>query len=124
MALVPTSVVPYLVVHDAQRMVDFLEAPFGASVKGEVHRHQNDSIKHVELKVGDGLVMVGGVETPESATQSMFFLSVQDVDRAYEAALQAGGTMVEQPHERHERRMAAVRDYVGNQWWFGSLAVS
>ena len=74
-----TSLSPYLVVHGAQRVIDFLKQTFGAT---ELRRYDNPdgTIMHAEVRVDDTVVMIadgGGAWPP---FPSWLHVYVPDVD--------------------------------------------
>jgi len=91
------TISPNLVVHDADRAIDFYKRAFGAQ---EVFRMNfpNGKVVHAELKIGDSMLMLGD-EMPGGkcrAPQSLggspvnIFLYVEDVDRVFKQAVDAG----------------------------------
>jgi PhnB protein len=116
-----TSLSPYLVVHGAQKVIDFLKQTFGAT---ELRRYDmpDGSIMHAEIRVDDTVVMIadGGGEWPPFP--SWLHVYVPDVDATYARALKAGGVSVQAP-ERKEGdpdRRGGVKDPGGNTWWIAT----
>ena len=113
------TVTPYLVVDDLDRMIAFVKDAFGAT---EHYRTQGGGGgTHVEVRIGDSMVMIGGPDTPR---HSMIFLYVEDVDNVYAAALQSGATSLMPPADDlfGEPRGAGVQDPCGNDWYFANWA--
>ena len=108
------TVTPYLVVTDADVLVAFLTQIFGAE---ETHRAIGaGGGLHVEVKIGDSMVMIGG--SGGAALPTIIFLYLDDVDGTYERALAIGATTVEEPHITNTgERRAAVKDMYGNDWF-------
>jgi uncharacterized glyoxalase superfamily protein PhnB len=114
---------------DADAGVEFLQAAFGAEEK-EIHRDDDGVIRHGELRLAGGLVMVGqaaeagwlGGEParPLASTVSLYVV-VDDPDAHHERAVAAGATVV-RPLEDTEygSREYSVRDPEGNLWSFGT----
>jgi uncharacterized glyoxalase superfamily protein PhnB len=123
------NIIPALRYLDADAGVEFLKAAFGAEEK-EVHRDGDGVIRHAELRLGGGLVMVGqaaeegwlGGEPgrPLASTVSLYVV-VDDPDAHHERAVAAGATVV-RPLEDTEygSREYSVRDPEGNLWSFGT----
>jgi PhnB protein len=116
-----TSLSPYLVVHGAQKVIDFLKQAFDAT---ELRRYDmpDGSIMHAEVRVDDTVVMIadGGGEWPPFP--SWLHIYVSDVDATYARALKAGGVSVQAP-ERKEGdpdRRGGVKDPGGNTWWIAT----
>ena len=76
---------------------------------------------HVELRIGDSIVMIGGGEGGQEMEPmpTMLFLYLEDVDAVYDAALAAGATSLVEPAPMFgEPRGAGIQDPSGNQWYF------
>jgi len=90
------SVTPYLVVQDGAQAIEFYKRAFGAR---EVMRSEGPDrkVSHAEIKIGDSIVMLGGMTTGElRAPQSLgastvsIFLYLDNVDATFKQALAAG----------------------------------
>ncbi|WP_101296201.1 VOC family protein [Halegenticoccus soli] len=114
-----TSVSPYVVVEDAQRVIDFLSAVFETT---DLRRYErpNGSIMHVEVRLDDTVIMLGeGPDTDTvSAFTSMVHVYVPDVDATYQRALKAGGVSVQDPLQQEDDpdQRGIVEDPEGNLW--------
>ena len=114
------TVIPYLVVPDAERTVDFLVAVFGATVK-ERMEDAAGKVQHAEVRIGDSMVMLGGSRGEWAPTPCSLYVYVPDTDEAYRRALKAGGTSVMEPaNQFYGDRNAGVRDSAGNTWWLAT----
>ena len=115
------SVSPYLVVTDAGAVIDFLRAALGAE---ELRRFEgpDGGIVHAEVRVDDGVVMLGEAPEGSHATPCHVHVYVPDVDAAYEAALAAGGESVQAPVRKDDPdRRGGVRGPGGNTWWVSTM---
>ena len=114
------TVTPYLLVPDADAELAFLKAAFGA-VERDVSRHQDGSIMHAEITIGDSLVMLGQAGGQWKPRDGSFYLWVEDVDATYRRALQAGGTSESEPEDKpYGHRNAGVIDPSGLTWWIAA----
>ena len=111
------SVVPYLSVQGAAKLVDFLKAAFGA------HRtFVAPKGTHFEVKIGDSMVMIGEVGNG-SPTAGQLFMYVEKPEVLYRRAIEAGATSVMEPCDRPWgegemiMRGAGVKDPSGNLWF-------
>ena len=96
-----------MVVSDAAGAVEFLRAVFDAVGQVEVGRP-------AEMHIGDSLVMVTSAEERE-LFPAFLYVYVDDADRAYERALNAGAISLEAPLDTpYGDRRAMVRDPFGN----------
>lgn len=112
------TVTPYLMVPDADGLVEFMRRAFGAA---EVFRARGADGMHVEVRVGDSMVMIGGKQDSEPRPATIF-LYVDGVDDAYDRALEAGATSMEEPTDQPAdgERRAGVADPFGNAWFMAT----
>jgi uncharacterized glyoxalase superfamily protein PhnB len=124
------SIIPALRYRDADAGVQFLKSAFGAEEK-EIHRDDEGIIRHAELRLGDGLVMVGqyspdgwlGGEAPRplSSTVSLYVVvSDPDAHHARAAAVDGARVVRELEDTPYGSREYSVRDPEGNLWSFGT----
>jgi uncharacterized glyoxalase superfamily protein PhnB len=118
------TVTPYLIVRNAQRMLDFYRDAFGAVVH---HSLVDDSgrVGHAELTIGTSQLQLAdehpeydilGPESRGGSTCS-FTLEVPDVDAAFARAVELGATVRTPPADQfHGNRTANVIDPAGHQW--------
>jgi PhnB protein len=103
------SVTPRLVARDPARLVRFLKDAFGAS--GEF-----TSDVPSQMRIGDSIVMVSGAG-PREVTSSFLYLYVEDTDRAYQRAVEAGAKAIEGPTDMpYGDRRAMIEDPGSNVW--------
>jgi uncharacterized glyoxalase superfamily protein PhnB len=75
---------------------------------------------HVEVQVGDSLVMIGAA-APGGGRTAMLHVYLDDAGAAYRRALEAGATSVMDEHETDFGDLRyAVDDPWGNQWWIST----
>lgn len=110
------AVRPYLYAH--YELPAFLQEVFGAQ---EIERHDmGEQSAHVELAIGDSVLVVEAGALPPSVTPTVasVYVYVEDVDAAYARALEAGATAVAAPEDKHyAERGAAFQDAGGNTWY-------
>jgi PhnB protein len=92
------TVTPTLTVRNAAEAIEFYKKALGAE---EVMRYASPDgkISHAELKIGDSIVFLGdeypemGNKSPQSlgGTSGGLYLYVEDVDKAFQRAVSAGG---------------------------------
>lgn len=116
-----STVSPYLVAAGAQRVIDFLERAFDAT---PLRRYDNPdgTIVHAEVRIGDTVVMISDGSDAWPASPALLHVYVDDVDTAYQRALDAGATAVQAPecHGDDPDRRGGVRDPAGNTWWIAT----
>jgi uncharacterized glyoxalase superfamily protein PhnB len=103
------SVTPRLVVYDVERLVRFLRQTFDAA--GEI-LEDGPAV----MTIGDSRVMVSGAGLRDPVA-GFLYVYVDDVDRTYQRALEAGATTLEEPQDLdYGDRRAMVVDPSGNMW--------
>ena len=108
---------PYLVVQDAAGLARFIEEGIGGK-PGYRESDKDGKIHHLEMRIGDSVVMVADSPSGRSPFPAMIHLYVSDADTAYRRALRAGATSVREPTDAPDGRRGGVRDAWGNEWWF------
>src|SRR5579864_1893049 len=89
------NIVPYLVVRGASQFIAFLKSAFEGAELLRVPR-PDGSIMHAEVRIGDSLIELAGANDPYPARPMFIHLYVADADAAFERALRAGASSVEQ----------------------------
>lgn len=122
-------VTPHLVVRNAAAAIDFYKKAFGALEKGRAPGPDGKSIMHAELQIGDSRVFLND-EFPEMGAQSplafkgtavTLHLYVQDADKQFKQALDAGATVVMPLADQFwGDRYGVVKDPFGHHWSIGS----
>jgi Uncharacterized protein conserved in bacteria len=117
------QVTPSIVVDDADKALAFYRDALGAQ---ELYRLPvGDKVGHAEMQIGDSRVMLSdefpqwGAASPKTrggATGSLM-LYVPDVDAAFDRALKAGATVVQDLQDQFwGDRTGAVADPFGHKW--------
>ena len=116
------SVTPYLIVHGADRLLDFLKDAFAAEERFRMTA-PDGSIRHAEARIGDSVVMLAEASAQWPAMPASLHLYVENCDAVYRRALDAGATSVQEPADQfYGDRSGGVRDSVGNVWWIATHA--
>jgi uncharacterized glyoxalase superfamily protein PhnB len=111
------TVTPRMVVSDAAAAVEFLRTVFGAV--GDFHAD-----RPAEMRIGDSLVMVTSAGERE-LFPAFLYIYVDDADRVYERAIEAGATSMEAPLDTpYGDRRAMVRDPFGNVFQIAHRSVT
>jgi len=103
------TLTPRIVVHDAEKLVEFLKQVFGAT--GEYQQALPS-----EVRIGDSVVMISdaGIRSPMTA---FLYVYVNDTDATYQRALDAGARSLEVPSLMpYGDRRGMVTDEWGNTW--------
>lgn len=110
------TVMPYLIVADAEGLMDFLKKVFDA-VEKMVVPADNGKIMHAEVTIGDSCIMLANSTEEFSVQNAGLYIHVADVDATYDAAIKAGGTSIMPPDDKEYGRSSGVKDPWGNTWW-------
>jgi PhnB protein len=112
------TVIPYIVVPDVGKLIDFAKQAFGAT-EVNVSKLPDGSVMHAEIKIGDSIIMMGA--SGDKTFLAMLHLYMEDVDGVYQRAIQAGGKSLREPTDQfYGDRSGAVEDAFGNQWWIAT----
>jgi PhnB protein len=115
------TVTSYLTVPGIPRLLDFLKQAFDAKQIGEIHYGPGGRVMHAEVNIGDTIVMMGEPMDPWPSRPCNLYIYVQDVDAAYQRAIQAGGTPLQEPADQfYGDRSGGVSDPSGNAWWIAT----
>jgi len=115
----------YLAVKDAAQAIDFYQRAFGAVERFRIPGMDGNGVGHAEIVIGDSIVMLAD-ESPMGLAKSPNFLGgnsaglclyVEDVDRAFARAVDAGAT-VNRPVQTqfYGERTGTVTDPDGYHW--------
>jgi PhnB protein len=114
------TVIPYLVMPDPERTVEFLVTAFGATVK-ERMKDKAGAVQHAEVRIGDSVLMLGRARGEWTPMPCSLYVYVPDTDEAYRRALKAGARSVMEPaNQFYGDRNAGVKDAAGNTWWLAT----
>ncbi len=114
------TVSPYLVVDGADRTIQFLTDVFGAT---ELRRFTDpqDQVIHAEVRLGDGVIMLGDKAEGWPAHPAHVHIYVPDVEATYKSALDWGATSVQVPAQKDdEDKRGGVTDPGGTTWWIAT----
>jgi uncharacterized glyoxalase superfamily protein PhnB len=114
------SVTPYLTVEGADRLIEFVEAAFGATETERITT-SDGRIAHAEVRIGDSVVMMSEAGERCAPMPTALYLYVPDADAAYRRALAAGAVSLMEPADQfYGDRNAGVQDPTGNRWWIAT----
>jgi PhnB protein len=120
------TVTPHLVIKGAAEAIEFYKKAFGAIERSRMPGPDGRSLMHAEIRIGDSLVYladefpgVSAQRAPESlsGTSVVMHLYLEDVDKAFQRAVDAGAT-VQMPlmDAFWGDRYGQVRDPYGHVW--------
>ena len=111
------SLSPYLIVENAEKLVDLLKTIFGAR---ELRRfdHENGTIAHIELELDDSILMISNSTENYPANTTMLHIYVPDVFKTFDLAIKNGCVIIEKPvnKEGDPDIRGSFYDCAGNYW--------
>jgi uncharacterized glyoxalase superfamily protein PhnB len=117
------TIFPTLTYDNAGKAIDFLVDAFGFE-RHAVYSGDNGEIRHAELRLGNGLIMLGSAKGDIAATGGRgggIYIVVDDPDVHAERARVAGAELTREPHDTdYGSREYGARDREGNVWSFGT----
>ena len=121
-----TRITAYLLYEDVGAALEWLSNAFGFAERMRLP-DPDGKVVHAEMEFADGVVMLGNpgpdYQNPKRVghTTQMLYVYVDDVDKHYEHALQAGATILDEPADMFygDRRYGA-EDPEGHQWNFAT----
>ena len=119
------TVTPHLVVKNAAQAIEFYKKAFGAQERSRFEM-PGGTIGHAELKIGDSSIFLAdempgpaGAQSPQSVGSSTCTLNlyVNDADKLFEQAVNAGGKSVMPPADMFwGDRYGTLTDPFGHVW--------
>jgi PhnB protein len=114
------SVQPFLHLREADKMIPFLEAAFGAEAMG-VAKSPEGLVLHATIRIGNATLEVAEAHGVSQPMPCHLHVYVPDTDAVYAQALQAGATSIEAPRNApYGDRAAGVKDAWGNSWFIAT----
>jgi PhnB protein len=114
------TITPYLLVKEVPALLQFMQSAFDAVVVAKEMR-ADGSIMHAEVRIGTSMLMTGEASESFGPMPASIYLYVEDCDRVYRKALDAGGVSVFDLADLPSGdRYGGVRDSSGNIWWIAT----
>lgn len=115
------SVMPYLMLNEAEGFGEFAKQVFDAEVNMTKLREDEKTIMHSELSIGTSTIMFCSATEQFTPQTANLFVYVQNADESYRKALDHGATSVMQLSDQDYGRTCGVLDPFGNTWWITSV---
>jgi PhnB protein len=111
------SLSPYLIVDNAQKLVDLLTVVFDAKTLRRFE-HENGKIAHIELKLDDTVIMISNSTENYVANKTMLHIYVPDVFKTFDKAIENGCEIIEKPINKQgdPDTRGSFYDFTGNYW--------
>jgi len=114
------TIMPYLILDNAQKFIEFMKSVFGAIESLKVMRNE-DCIQHAELRLSECTIMLADSTQQYLKNPGAFFIYVQDADAVYQKAIDHGSTILNEMADQEYGRSGGVLDPFGNTWWITSV---
>ena len=113
------TVTPWIIAKGASELVTFIEKVFcGKEKQGSRVPNADGSIGHVEVQVGDSVIMLFDHKPGWPETPSFLRLYVEDADATLRRATEAGAKVItELTPLFFGEKVSRIRDSWGNLWW-------
>ena len=120
----PKGVIPHFTVNDGAAALEFYKKAFGATERMRMPA-PGDKVGHAELEIGDSLVMLSdqfpdmGILDAKTIgnTPVSIVVYVEDVDKVFASALEAGAKQVEAVEDKfYGDRAGTLEDPWGHRW--------
>lgn len=111
------SLSPYLIVDNAQKLVDLLIVIFDAKILRRYDRDEG-KIAHIELQLDDTVIMISDSTENYRAHMTMLHIYVPDVFKTFDKAIDNGCTLIEKPVNKQGApdTRGSFYDFAGNYW--------
>lgn len=116
-----TTLIPKLVVSDADAAMAFYRAAFGA-VEVTCHRGGDGKVVHAELAIDGARFSLKDADRFDPPNTTLVALDVPDADRSFASAVAAGAEVIFPLQTQfYGERGGRVRDRFGNQWMISTV---
>ena len=112
-------IMPYLIVKDAPKFIEFMQNVFGAQEQYKQMRDENH-IMHAELNIKGSTIMFADCNDVYPQQNAGMFIYVDSCDETYKKALDNGAENIMPPADQPYGRSAGVKDPFGNTWWINN----
>ena len=115
------AVMPYLIVDDAAKLIDFAKKVFDAALNFTELRDDTEKIRHAEIQIDGSTIMLADATDEWKQQPANLFVYVEDADQTYNSALENGATSLMELSDQSYGRTCGITDPVGNVWWITSI---
>lgn len=114
------TVMPYLIVNDAEKFIGFLKEVFNADETYKAMRDEQ-TVMHAEIMIGGSTIMLADSTDKFAVRNAGLFIYVNDADETFKKAIDSGATVVAEMADQSYGRSGGVQDTFGNTWWITSM---
>jgi len=111
------SLSPYLIIDNAQKLVDLLTIIFDAKTLRRFDQ-ENGKIAHIELQLDDTVIMISDSTENYQANKTMLHIYVPNVFKTFDKAIETGCEIIEKPINKQDDpdTRGSFYDFAGNYW--------
>lgn len=113
------TVMPYLILHGADRFIDFAKNVFKAR-ELRIYRTDHNTIMHAEISIDGSTIMIGQAGGEWGVQTAGLYINVEDADATFKIALENGASEVMPIQDKDYGRSGGIKDPCGNTWWITS----
>lgn len=115
------SVSCYIMVDDAQRLIDMLVQIFDAKEKRRYNK-PDGKIMHAEIQVDDSIIMIADSTNKYPAYQQWIHVYVPNAESTFNKAINYGCESIEKPVQKvgDPDCRGTFKDFAGNYWAIGT----
>jgi uncharacterized glyoxalase superfamily protein PhnB len=114
------SVIPYLVINEASKFIEFVTKVFDAKLTFDVKR-DDGMVKHAEIKIGGTTIMAADSTEEFNPREATLMVYVENADDSFKKAVALGAEIVRDISDQEYGRTGGVLDPFGITWWITSL---
>ncbi|MEJ7681898.1 MAG: VOC family protein [Segetibacter sp.] len=115
------AVMPYLMLADANKFIEFTQKVFNASKTFKRLREDNKTIMHAEIQISGSTIMFCDATEQWKPHTANMFVYVANADETYQKAIDNRAITVMEPANQDYGRSCGVKDPCGNIWWITSV---
>jgi len=109
-------VMPYLIVKDAHKFIEFAQTIFSATLRYE-HPRSEGIIMHAELQIQQAVIMFCDATEAYLPRSAGMFLYLDNADEIHARVTAGGLKMITPLEDRNYGRGFGFEDEWENQWW-------
>lgn len=114
------AVMPYLMLDDASKFIEFVKEVFQAEQTFNRMRDEQH-IMHAEVQVNGSTIMCCDSTEDWKAQNAALFIYVENADETFYKAINAGAEIVMELSDQDYGRTCGIKDPAGNTWWVTSV---
>ncbi|MGY0036345.1 VOC family protein [Pedobacter sp. NJ-S-72] len=117
------AVMPYLMLKDALKFIDFTKEVFHAELIEDMHKLKEDGtgVMHSEITINGSTIMFCDASAQWPPQNANLFVYVENADKTYKKALEAGAESLMGLSDQNYGRTCGIKDQFGNVWWITSV---